>query len=182
MKSIPTDPMRQHDRFMSAFCDDLLAGDYHAPRAKAVCEISRQINGDCAETRTVATHEPSPAVSALRVGVNYREADVTAHTISKTGKKRLRRTLFEKQDGLCAYCDGPMALSGCGKNMASFDHIQALDNDGADDETNLVLACWQCNRLKGSMTPDHMRKLADRIEELTQSREREAGQQSPEQQ
>lgn len=42
MKPIPTDPMAQYARFMAAFCDDLIAGDYTAPRAKAVCEISRQ--------------------------------------------------------------------------------------------------------------------------------------------
>jgi hypothetical protein len=42
MKPIPTDPMAQHNRLMQAFNDDLLAGDYHAPRAKAVCEISKQ--------------------------------------------------------------------------------------------------------------------------------------------
>jgi hypothetical protein len=44
MRNWPTDPMREHAQFMSAFCEDLLAGDYHAPRAKAVAEISRQIN------------------------------------------------------------------------------------------------------------------------------------------
>jgi hypothetical protein len=44
VKSLPADPMGQHARFMAAFCDDLLAGDYTAPRAKAVCEISRQVN------------------------------------------------------------------------------------------------------------------------------------------
>jgi hypothetical protein len=44
MKPVPTHPVTQHARFMSAFCEDLLARDYHAPRAKAVCEISKQIH------------------------------------------------------------------------------------------------------------------------------------------
>lgn len=47
MKSIPDDPMRQHQRFMSAFIDDLwdnmLKGTKGSPRANAVCEISRQL-------------------------------------------------------------------------------------------------------------------------------------------
>lgn len=43
MRQFPTEPMAQHARFMEAFCQDLLAGDYKAPRAKAVCEISRQL-------------------------------------------------------------------------------------------------------------------------------------------
>lgn len=42
MKKLPADPMLAHQRFMDAFCQDLLAGDYAAPRAKAVCEVSRQ--------------------------------------------------------------------------------------------------------------------------------------------
>lgn len=42
MKAIPEDPMRQHQRFMQAFTDDLLARDYDCPRMKAVCEIVRQ--------------------------------------------------------------------------------------------------------------------------------------------
>jgi hypothetical protein len=44
MDSFPTNPMAQHDRFWSAFCDDYLAGDYHAPRAKAVAQIAKQLN------------------------------------------------------------------------------------------------------------------------------------------
>ena len=42
MRPVPTDPMQQHARMISAFCDDLMAGDYSAPRAKAVLEISKQ--------------------------------------------------------------------------------------------------------------------------------------------
>lgn len=95
--------------------------------------------------------------------VLHREVDPGAP--SKTGKKRLRRELFEKQDGLCAYCDEPM--SGFGGRMASFDHVVPECAGGASDESNLVLACWQCNRLKGSMTPAQLRRLADRIEMLT---------------
>jgi hypothetical protein len=50
MKSFPTDPMRQNDRLIAAFCDDLFdmvvnrnpqAG---TPRADRVAEISRQLN------------------------------------------------------------------------------------------------------------------------------------------
>jgi hypothetical protein len=40
--------MRQHRRFIAAFCDDLwdmcLNGKQGTPRADAVCEISRQLN------------------------------------------------------------------------------------------------------------------------------------------
>jgi len=45
VREIPSDPMKEHARFMQAFCEDLLARDYHAPRAKAVVEITRQTKG-----------------------------------------------------------------------------------------------------------------------------------------
>jgi hypothetical protein len=48
MKSFPTDPMRQHDRFVSAFCDDLwdqwMNGGTGTPNADRIMEISKQIN------------------------------------------------------------------------------------------------------------------------------------------
>jgi hypothetical protein len=49
--------MAKHARFMAAFCDDLLAGDYRAPRAKAVCEISHQLN------REAGTAQKAPATN-----------------------------------------------------------------------------------------------------------------------
>lgn len=48
MKDWPTDPMRQHDRFIAAFCDDLfdmvVKGQQGTPRADRVCAINRRIN------------------------------------------------------------------------------------------------------------------------------------------
>jgi hypothetical protein len=44
----PTDPMRQHNRFIAAFCDDLfdicVNGGTGTPNADRVAEISKQIN------------------------------------------------------------------------------------------------------------------------------------------
>ena len=45
MKSFPTAPMAQHQRFMDAFCRDLASGDVSkgkTPQADAVAEIVRQ--------------------------------------------------------------------------------------------------------------------------------------------
>lgn len=48
MKDWPTDPMRQHDRLIAAFCDDLFDMVVHntsgTPRADRVCEINRQVS------------------------------------------------------------------------------------------------------------------------------------------
>lgn len=46
MKPLPTDPMRQNDRFIAALCADALeSGRFAAgPRAKTVIEIMHQLN------------------------------------------------------------------------------------------------------------------------------------------
>lgn len=48
MKSFPTDPMRQNDRLILAFCDDLFnmcfAGTQGTPNVDRVAEIMRQTN------------------------------------------------------------------------------------------------------------------------------------------
>ena len=48
MRDFPTDPMRQHDRFVSAFCADLwdqwVNGGTGTPNADRIMEISKQIN------------------------------------------------------------------------------------------------------------------------------------------
>jgi hypothetical protein len=48
MKTFPTDPMRQNDRLIAAFCDDLfdlcVNGGTGTPRADRVVEIMHQLN------------------------------------------------------------------------------------------------------------------------------------------
>jgi hypothetical protein len=48
VKNWPTDPMRQHNRFVAAFCDDLfdmcMNGGSKTPNADRVMEINRQVN------------------------------------------------------------------------------------------------------------------------------------------
>lgn len=47
MKDFPEDPIRQHNKLVAAFCDDLfdmcMNGGTGTPRANRVAEISRQI-------------------------------------------------------------------------------------------------------------------------------------------
>jgi hypothetical protein len=46
MKNWPTDPMRQHNRFIAALCDDFAGGHFSllGGKAERVAEISRQVN------------------------------------------------------------------------------------------------------------------------------------------
>jgi len=59
----------------------------------------------------------------------------------------LRRLVAERASHCCEYCQLP-------GNVAFFphevDHIIAEKHGGATDVDNLALACWRCNRHKGT--------------------------------
>jgi hypothetical protein len=50
MRDFPTDPIRQHNRMIAAFCDDLwdgwAKGTSGTPKMDRVLEIARQINSN----------------------------------------------------------------------------------------------------------------------------------------
>jgi hypothetical protein len=52
-------------------------------------------------------------------------------------------------DGLkCMYCGAAM-----GKSALSIDHFHPLETGGANDTSNFLAACKNCNKRKGSMPP-----------------------------
>lgn len=78
-------------------------------------------------------------------------------------RKADKAMLVERQGGLCFYCDAPMtALQG--PRLATVDHVTPKPEGGSDDLSNKVAACHQCNRMKGCMTVEQIRRLADRVE------------------
>jgi 5-methylcytosine-specific restriction endonuclease McrA len=87
---------------------------------------------------------------------------VPISTLGTKAKQRLKLYLFNLQKGLCFYCDEPVTLV-TGPRCWTLDHVDPLQNGGPDDETNVVMACHQCNRAKGCLTPDQLQKMALRI-------------------
>lgn len=71
--------------------------------------------------------------------------------LSGAKKERLKLKLFEKQEGLCAYCGRPMRLDVVqnSKMRATLDHIIPLFAGGTWAKTNLILSCRKCNNYKG---------------------------------
>lgn len=62
---------------------------------------------------------------------------------------------MEKQNGLCAYCDSDVRTS------YEVDHFISLANGGANDPSNIVIACKNCNRRKNRLNgPEFIAKLA----------------------
>ncbi len=83
-------------------------------------------------------------------------------------KKELRRKIFEKYDGCCAYC-------GCDITLENFqiDHIKPLRRDdtlhenGLDTEDNMMPVCRSCNLRKGVLSIETFRsQLSKDVERL----------------
>lgn len=69
-------------------------------------------------------------------------------------REKLRRKLFEEQDGLCWLCNEPMTLErgdyeNPNRRFASFDHVIPKHNGGTAYYTNLKLAHRSCNSIRG---------------------------------
>lgn len=70
----------------------------------------------------------------------------------------IRRQLFEKHRGLCAYCkrltEMPSLLPGTHHDLtATVEHMMPISRGGSMKGVNTILACSFCNGLKGDMMP-----------------------------
>lgn len=59
----------------------------------------------------------------------------------------LRRTVEARAGDRCEYCHLPASLSFYPHEV---DHVIAMKHGGTTTADNLALACWRCNRHKGS--------------------------------
>lgn len=67
-------------------------------------------------------------------------------------KSELRIAIFRRDKFTCDYC-GHRGTSV----TLEVDHQTPLARGGADDPSNMVTACWECNREKGTMTAGEFR-------------------------
>ena len=63
-------------------------------------------------------------------------------------KRRKRKTLWYRQEGLCAICGGPIAENEL-HEIASIDHIVPRAHGGDSKTSNLQTVHKTCNREKG---------------------------------
>ncbi|MGK7889528.1 MAG: HNH endonuclease [Leptolyngbyaceae cyanobacterium] len=61
--------------------------------------------------------------------------------------EKLRQQVEERANSCCEYCLVPANLSFYPHEV---DHVIALKHEGTSTADNLALACWRCNRYKGS--------------------------------
>ena len=74
----------------------------------------------------------------------------------------LRRTLWDAQDGRCAYCETEITFYAKKANSLEVDHVVPISRGGSGERHNLVATCMPCNRAKGAMTGDefHEKRLS----------------------
>lgn len=77
--------------------------------------------------------------------------------MNKKSKRLLKQKLYDKQRGVCFYCERKMVKltwnNAHNERQATLDHIVPLSKGGEDAEDNIVCACIRCNRDKADMMP-----------------------------
>ena len=75
--------------------------------------------------------------------------------------KDVRKQVYEKYNGHCAYCGCDLAY----KDM-QVDHVTSVyGNNGSNDIDNLMPACRMCNFYKSTFTLDKFRKNLETLHE-----------------
>jgi len=77
-----------------------------------------------------------------------------ARVYDSTWRKVQRQELSDKQDGKCAYCYDDVP-----KDRQTFDHVKARSMGGVDNIDNGVMACEDCNYIKGAYSKNQFLKL-----------------------
>ena len=74
---------------------------------------------------------------------------------------RRRRTLWERDAGLCGFCGDPVDLL-----EMDLDHIIPKADGGSNDDSNLRVAHRLCNRLAGARTSSTHRRFSPRTRRM----------------
>jgi 5-methylcytosine-specific restriction endonuclease McrA len=70
-------------------------------------------------------------------------------SVSKRLGRRVSAAIRERDENKCVYCGATAFSSGFALH---FDHLTPKSQGGADDATNLVLACHSCNSRRQDMS------------------------------
>lgn len=75
--------------------------------------------------------------------------------VTKEQRQRWKRVLYERQNGLCHWCQKIMVFVLINTNpvpddTATFEHLIPKSKGGKDSFHNLVLAHRKCNKIRGS--------------------------------
>lgn len=80
-------------------------------------------------------------------------------------RQRLRRHHFNRQGGMCCYCDVDMILmiwrsdDRPPDNLATLEHLRRKIDGGPDTIENTACACLSCNGERGELSPEEWRAI-----------------------
>lgn len=78
---------------------------------------------------------------------------------------------YQRHAALCTYCDRDLLVDFDSYMSGELDHLVPVKWGGSDADSNLVLACNVCNRLKGDFDPRSKGSdLANRVQLIESSR------------
>jgi hypothetical protein len=81
------------------------------------------------------------------------------------------RAVFQRDRGICRYCDEDLLSSFSSYWAATVDHVHAVAAGGPDDEENLVLSCPACNGML--CRSGHLLSVAERRAYVSSRRSQE---------
>jgi hypothetical protein len=96
------------------------------------------------EIEHIMAHGVSTPLTLLR------KQGTVSSNYSKEKRDKVRKQLFEKQKGLCHWCQKPMVMDNKGGGFASFEHLLPRSHGGRFTPDNIVLAHKTCNHHRES--------------------------------
>ena len=138
---------------------------YHEANREAICERSRQWYKDNKERALAAckqyyeANKEKMAAAKQRYYQNHKEEQRECNRRRKqriaagdTIRRSQYSSLFDKQQGLCAYCGKKMKTDGdyLHRDFCTVEHIIPISRNGQHTIDNIVFACRKCNTSKGT--------------------------------
>ncbi|MDE2342933.1 MAG: HNH endonuclease [Betaproteobacteria bacterium] len=102
----------------------------------------------------------SPKFPAYKYELTDSQLAFVAFESGEKGEESIRKRKWREQNGQCFYCSAQISHYHKRHDSLEIDHNIPRSRGGADDDSNLVAACRNCNRTKDALTGEEfMRKI-----------------------
>lgn len=101
-------------------------------------------------------NQPQPIIAVPQINIHNKLP------IKESARTRLRRRIYEEQNGICGYCLTKLEHF----DLITLDHIKPKSKGGTMERKNLIGVCFNCNQLKSNFyslkeVKDYCQKLVD---------------------
>lgn len=81
----------------------------------------------------------------------------------KTYSERQKEDLLAQQKHRCYYCDDRFKGSGDKNKAPTFEHLDKRAEGGTWHDSNIVLACKECNSHRGDVSPEEWKVVCKEV-------------------